>query len=720
MRQVIRRGLKEIIVDELPDPEVTPQQVLIRPHFSLISSGTETADIHQESLLKEVADKPGHIQKVWNVMKSAGPVRTLAEVRAKFSEYGVLGYSGAGVVIDADPNLREIKIGDRVAYGGQGTGHAEIVRTGKNLTAKVPASVPFQHACFATLGAIAMNAVRTASLGIGETVAIIGQGLVGQLVSQLVRIQGGVVVATDLRQERLDLARSLGAQHALLADSVLPEVILDLTDGKGVDCVIMAAAAKSAEPCTQAISICRDRGRIVIVGAVQMNFDWLSMYMKEIQVYMARAYGPGSYDPSYEMKGEDYPLPYVRWTENRNMGEFLRLVGEGRVQVQPLITHVFPLEQAVQAYQTIMDASKKSLAVLLGYKAASDVPCPPQFVPTRRAVVAQPEKASTRVALVGAGNIARWSHLPNLRKVSGTTLRAIYSANSVRGKSYARRFGAHYACTSYEEILGDPDIDAVIIASRNQDHAVQAIAALRAGKHVFLEKPMALTEEECRNVNAAVSESGKALAVGFNRRFAPYYVEIRNQLKRRVGPAVINCRVNSPGISGSYWMADPAIGGAILGEACHFVDLMYWLLDSEPEQVSAYSLPTGEKGTVGENNLVASFRFVDGSIGNLTYCTIGNRKFGGEQVEVFAKGVVATTSNFKNLQISSGIVRKKSRLWADKGFAKEMESFISSLRQGMAPAVTVRDGIRSTIGCLRMLDSAREGKPFMIDISSFC
>ena len=720
MKQVIRRGLKEIIVDELPDPIVLPHHVLIRPHYSLISSGTETADIHQESVLKEVAENPSHLRIIWDVMKNAGPLRTLAEVRAKFSEYGVLGYSGAGVIVDKDSRITDLHLGDRVAYGGQGTGHAEIVRTGRYLTAKVPEAVQLDHACFATLGSIAMNAARTARIGLGDVVAVMGQGLVGQLVGQLARLQGAVVVATDLRQDRLDIARSLGAAHAVLGDAALPESVKDLTDGRGVDCVIVAAAAKSSIPCEQAVSICRDRGRIVVVGAVDMRFEWSSMYIKEIQLYMARAYGPGSYDPAYERQGQDYPLPYVRWTENRNMEEFLRLVEQGQVLVQPLVTHVFPLEQAPNAYQTIMDGATKSLAVLLRYRASEEKPPEIKFIPKRRAEVAAPQQASMRVALVGAGNLARWSHLPNLKNIPGATLRAVYSTSGVRGKSYARRFGAHYACTAYEEILNDPEIDVILIVSRNPEHASQAVSALRACKHVFVEKPMALTEDECRQLCAAVSESGKLLTVGFNRRFAPFYVELKNQLQRRLGPAVLNCRVNSPGISGSYWMADPSIGGAILGEACHFVDLMYWLLDSEPVMVSAYCLPTGKKDPIGENNMVASFRFADGSIGNLTYCTVGSKKSGGERLEAFAQGITVTTEDFKQLHLSSGPIRKRSKIWADKGYAEEMASFISSIRSGKASPITVRDGVRSTIACLRMLDSARELRQFEIDISNFC
>jgi predicted dehydrogenase len=432
---------------------------------------------------------------------------------------------------------------------------------------------------------------------------------------------------------------------------------------------------------------------------------------------MARAYGPGSYDPAYEKRGVDYPLAYVRWTENRNMEEFLRLIGRKQVQVAPLVTHEFPLEEATQAYDTILNPETASLAVLLRYPTAKEPT--PAYTPQRKVFVqgASPaSEGSLGVALVGAGNLARWAHLPNLKKMSGVELRAVYSASGARGKSYAMRFGAQYACSEYEEVLRDPNIHIVLIVSRNQDHAPQALAALNAGKHVFVEKPMALTAEECRQLTEAVERSGKQLTVGFNRRFAPYYMELKKQLARRSGPAVVQARVNSPGISGGYWMADPAIGGAILGEACHFVDLLYWLLESEPVKVTSYSLPVGRKEPVGENNIVASFRFADGSIGNLTYCTVGSRTSGGERVEVFGEGIGAMTEDFKRLIIAGGMRRTQSRWWAEKGYAAQMQDFIDSIRQGKAPGVTVRDGVRSTVGCLRMMASARDGRPYEITL----
>ncbi len=717
MQQVLRKGIKDIVVDEVPDPLATPHHVLIRPVFSLISSGTETASIHQEGLLKEVADNPSHIRKVLDVMKVNGPASTLREVRAKFSEYAALGYSGAGILVEKHSTVSDLEPGDRVAYGGEGTGHAETIITGRNLVARVPDNVGFDHACFATLGSIAMNAVRIAGIGLGDRVAVIGLGLVGQLVAQLAQLQGAVVIATDLKNERVELARSLGVQEPIFAGGSLKESVAAVTNGRGADTVIIAAASKSSVPCKLALDICRDRGRIVVLGAVEMNFPWNDMYLKEIQLFMSRAYGPGSYDPAYEKQGRDYPFSYIRWTENRNMEEFLRLVGRGDVRLDPLITHRFPLSEGPKAYETIMQPNSNSLAVLLQYQTTDDPSVAATFQP-RRTVAIQTEKKAAgtiAVALIGAGNLARWAHLPNLQKLPGVMLRAVHSTSSVRGKSYGKRFGAAYCTTDYKQILDDPEIGLVFITSRNQYHAAQAIEALRAGKHVFVEKPMALTEMECRDLVHAAQETGCHLTVGFNRRFAPFYKPLKTHLSKRSSPAVLQCRINSPGISGSYWMADPAMGGAILGEACHFVDLMYWLLDSEPVSVSAYSLPTGKHDPIGENNMVACFRFADGSVGNLTYCTVGSRTSGGERVEAYVQGLGMQTEDFKRLTIAGGVRRTQKRMFAEKGYAAQIEEYVRDLREGREPSVTVRDGARSTIGCLRMLESARDLTPKAID-----
>ena len=717
MKQVIRKGFSSIIVDEVPDPVVTPHHVLVQPVCSLISSGTETANIHKEGVLKEAIDNPSHLRKIWDAATVLGPLRTLREVRAKFSDYGVLGYSGAGVIVDKHATITGVELGDRVAYGGEGTGHGECILTGRQLVASIPDAVPYDHACFTTLGSIAMNAVRVAEIQLGDTVAVIGLGLVGQIVAQLAALQGARVIATDLREDRVALARQLGADHALMGGPALADAVRGLTDGRGADHVIIAAAAKSSAPCEQGLRLCRDRGRLIVVGAVEMSFPWSEMYIKEIELRMARAYGPGSYDPQYEKGGRDYPYSYVRWTENRNMQEFLRLLEAGRVHVGPLITHRYSLDQAADAYDTIMAPGSTSLAVVLEYPAPKLDGSMQSRTFRRRVEVrsSAPAAGSIGVALIGAGNIAKWEHLPALQSVQDVDLRAIHSTSGARGKSYARRFGAAYCTSDLEEVLRDETVHAVVIASRNREHAPQALAALRAGKHVFVEKPMALTEAECQELARAQRDSSRLLTVGFNRRYAPFYVSQKRSVAKRAGPAVVNCRVNSPGISGNYWMADPAIGGAILGEACHFVDLLYWLLDSEPVRVSAYSLPTDRAEPIGQNNLAASFQFADGSVANITYCTVGSARSAGERVEVFAPGVGVMTEDFKNLVVNTSQRSKKSRVFAQKGYEAQMNAFIDAIRQGRSADVTVADGTRATVGCLRMLDAARTGQAQQID-----
>ena len=721
MKQVLRKGLKHIVVDEVPDPVPTAHHVLVRPVCSLISAGTETASIHKESLLSSVAENPSHLRKIYDAMKVAGPVRTVAEVQAKFSEYAALGYAGAGYVVDRHPTVTDLDVGARVAYGGEGTGHAETVLAGRLLVARIPDEVSFEEACFTTLGAIAMHSVRMAGLGVGDVVAVVGMGMIGQLVAQIARAQGAVVIALDLRPDRIALAQRLGADHAFAPGDEAERRIAALTSGRGADCVIVAAAAKSSAPMELALRLCRERGRVVVVGAVEMNLSRDLMYVKEIDVVVSRAYGPGSYDPQYEKGARDYPAGYVRWTENRNMEEFLRLIATKRVDVRPMISHQFDLAQASTAYDTIMAPGSNSLAVVLKYPEPTASANDLTFTPRRRVELAPaaPRKAGDlRVALVGAGNLARWAHLPNIAKIDGVSLHAVYSASGPRGATYGKRFGAAYACSEYQQILDDRDIDVVLILSRNQQHAEQAEAALRAGKHVFLEKPMALTEPECRALSRAVEETGKLLTVGFNRRFAPFYVEQKRMLSRRSGPAVVNCRVNSPGLSGTYWAAEAAHGGAILGEGCHFTDLLYWLLESEPVWVSGACLPTTVKEPIGDHNVATTIGFADGSVANLTYCTIGSKTSAGERVEGWAPGLGAIVEDFKWFQSRTGTRSTKSKWWPEKGYEEQMRGFIDAIRRGEQPAVTVRDGARSTLVCLRILEAVRDRTPRTVDLEA--
>jgi predicted dehydrogenase len=369
-----------------------------------------------------------------------------------------------------------------------------------------------------------------------------------------------------------------------------------------------------------------------------------------------------------------------------------------------------------------MRPGSSSLAVLLDYPASKLEDPTADYHPIRKLDIGTPSakpQGKLGVALVGAGNLAKWQHLPNIKNIADLDLRAVHSSNGTRGKSYGIRFGAAYTATDYSQILADPQVDVVVVTSRNAQHAPQCLKALEAGKHVFVEKPMALTADECRALYQAVQKSGKVLTVGFNRRFSPFYTPLKEKLARRAGPAVVQCRINSPGISGSYWMADPSIGGAILGEACHFVDLMYWLLDAEPILVTAYSLPRGKQDPIGENNVVASFLFADGSIGNLTYCTVGSRTSGGERVEAYAPGIGLASEDFKRLDIKGSVHQKRKKMFAEKGYDAQLQDFVAAIRQGRAPSVTVIDGVRSTIGCLELMESCRTLEPRKIDLGQY-
>jgi predicted dehydrogenase len=428
------------------------------------------------------------------------------------------------------------------------------------------------------------------------------------------------------------------------------------------------------------------------------------MYVKELKFMISRAYGPGSYDPTYEKQGVDYPISYVRWTENRNMEEFMRLVSVGKINVKPLISHEFALEDAPRAYETIMNGNGGgSLAVVLKYPANEAVDALESYQPNRKIVVnsAPVNKDEIKFALVGAGNLAKWAHLPALGKIAGASLHAVHSNSGARGKSYAMRFGANYASSDYEEILNDKDVDAVIIATRHKEHARQAIDALEAGKHVFIEKPMAVTIEECQQIYRAVESSGKRLMVGFNRRFAPYYIEMKNNLKNRTSPMVVSTRMNSPGIENG-WAAEAAHGGVVLGEGSHFIDLMYWLTESEPVSVSAYGF--------GEHNVAATLKFADGSIGNFIYTVVGSESSGGELVEVFAPGVSVLSEDFKRIVVKRKKRDGRSKFFAAKGYQEQLESFVRSIKTGTETAITAIDGTRATLGCLLILEAARTGE----------
>ncbi len=708
MKQVLRKGLREIVVEEVADPSVTRNHVLVRPAYSLISAGTETAAIHTDPVIKEVAENPGQLATLWNVLWKTDPASTYNEVRAKFQELAVLGYSGAGTIVEVGDGVEDLVVGQRVAYGGEGTGHGETLLIGRNLAARIPDRVDLREASFTTLGAIAMNAVRLADIRLGDTVAVIGLGIVGQLVAQLVRCSGGVPIVVDIDASRVQTAIELSGAEGVVASSSSVDEVVAKTGGLGADRVIVAAAAKTPSPLLDGIRIARDRGRIILVGACPVDLPRDEMYAKELSLRVSRAYGPGSYDPEYEAKGRDYPLPYVRWTEHRNMEEFLRLLGSGSVRVASLISHEFDLAEAPQAYNTILEKESASLAIVLKYPSARDTDPVASFSPSRKVHVGPgfAQKDGISVALVGAGNLAKWAHLPAIGGITGVSLRAVCSNSGARGKSYANRFKADYATSDYDELLADAEIDAVIVATRHSEHASQVEKALLAGKHVLVEKPMAISYEECSRINTAAAESGRQVMVGFNRRFAPFYCRMKNALLDKAAPLVMSMRVSSPGIE-KGWAADAEQGGVILGEGCHFMDLMYWFANSEPVSVFANGL--------GEHSITGVVHFLNGSIGSFVYSVAGSPVSGGERVEIFGPGVMLETEDFKSLSVKGRKITKSAKLFAAKGYKEQLSSFVESIQQGRPTVVNEADGTRATLMCLALLESRKTGKPVFLD-----
>jgi predicted dehydrogenase/threonine dehydrogenase-like Zn-dependent dehydrogenase len=711
MKQVLRKGFSEVIVEEIPAPGIRPGSILVAPEYSLISSGTESADLHTDGIVREVLERPSQLKALASVAASYGIVPTIREALGKFQDRVVIGYSGAGIVLEKDPVLDGFMIGDRIAYGGQGSGHGEIVCIPKNLAVRLPEGQSSKDGAFATLGAIAMNGTRAAEIQLGDSIAVIGLGLVGQLVAQLAHVAGGRTIGLDLMQSRVDLATKMGLQRAIVGGSGNePESVKALTGGRGVDCVIVCAKSKSSAPLEQAVQMLRDRGRLVIVGAVPLNFPWGPMYAKEIKVTMARAYGPGSYDEAYELRGIDYPIAYVRWTENRNMREFLELIAEGRISVQPLVTHEFPLDKASQGYRQIINAPNQTLAVLLRYETAETSIGPDVSVRTVHLPQTKPT-GQLGVALIGASNIARWAHIPSVRANKATYLRAVCASRGAAAKGYADRFSAAIATTDMNQVLNDPEVKIVLITTRHSQHAAMVTQSLLAEKHVFVEKPMAVTEADCREILETEAKSGHVICVGFNRRYAPVYRKTKQLLKERPEPVLITVTMNASWVSTNSWIhAEEEGGGAIVGEAVHFFDLFCWLTEEEPISVSALALGGKLPAAIRSNNMVVTVRLSGGSVGCLVYTTQGHNGGVQERLEIRAGGRTIIAEDLKRLSVQGRPLSGIHRMTPDRGYHELFDDFVAALIANRPSPVPASDGTRATMIAQKALQSIEQRK----------
>ncbi|MCG8650524.1 MAG: bi-domain-containing oxidoreductase [Pirellulales bacterium] len=711
MRQIFmqKRSIRSAVVvaEEVPAPRCGSSNVLIGNQYSLISAGTESMAVGSTKRdMVEKALKDKDIRKsVIDMVVQDGLQKTADRVKFEFNKWTPLGYSGAGVALEVGDQIGSIRQGQLVAYAGEP--HAEIIRGRKRLSIPVPEGVSAKEAAFVALGSIAMQAVRRAEPQVGETIAVLGLGLVGQLVAQLITASGARVIGCDLHQSRMDLAMKLGTEAVFPAGDQFVDQVRQYTGGVGVDRVMICAAGKSNVPVQQAVKIARDRGRLVVVGLVGLDVPCEEFYMKELDLVISRSYGPGRYDPQFEDAGVDYPLSYVRWTEERNMAEFLRMIAANKVQVEPLVSHEYTVDQAADAYAMIMDNPNQTLAVMLKYDEPGStierkIPATTQN--------GQGTDGAKQVAVIGCGNFAQQFHLPNIKASPRLHFKRLVTSSGQSSKEMGLRYGAAEAGTDPGELWSDPDIDAVFVFTRDRSHAGMTADALQAGKHVFCEKPLACSEEECVALERLAENTDRLCFTGFNRRFAPMITRVKDTLDQLSGPKMMHFRVNAGPLPQNNWVYDPRhAAGRIVGEACHFIDLFRWLVGTNPVSVVATAMGAGATAETLED-LSSQFLFADGSVGTLLYTAAGSSYIGKERLEVFCDGTSIVMDDYRQLTM-----RGKQRLdlrerKVNKGHAAELEHFTDAITGKCESSINIHDGIAATRWALAAIESAR-GQP---------
>lgn len=698
MKQVlIRRG--QVTVDDVPAPFVEAGSVLVRVSYSCVSTGTELSSIAGSGtpLWKRAVAHPEHVAKALERFATGGVAGVWSLIEGQRMAGIATGYSAAGIVEAVGADVSDLRPGDRVACAGaKFAHHAEMIVVPRNLTVPVPEGVGLDHASVVTLGAIALQGVRRASPTLGETFVVIGLGALGQLTTQLLRANGCRPIAVDLDRSRLRLASDSGAEASLHQGNGDPIAqAMRLTGGVGVDGVIITAATASDEVVSQAFKMCRRKGRVVLVGDVGLNLKRGDFYQKEIDFFISTSYGPGRYDPRYEEGGIDYPIGYVRWTENRNMAEFLRLVADGAVDVAPLIGAVHPIHAATEAYQALQTGTERPLLALLTYPDAAAAPV--RRVANPKPMAAKP--GAIALALVGAGGFAKGMHLPNLQTMRQKLhLQAVVSHTGHNASVTAKQWGAAYATTDYDEVLNDPGIDAVLIATPHHLHAGMALQALRAGKHVLVEKPLALDTTELAMLTDWMGSQSDAplpvLMTGFNRRFSPYGRRIQELVRERSNPMILNYRMNA-----GYIPLDHSLhgvqGGRNRGEACHIYDLFTFLTDAPVAQLSVHAIRPRTSHYSARDNFVTTVTFEDGSVATLTYTAMGCGEHPKEALEVFVDGKVIALDDYTRLTVA-GAAGGFTTKTAQKGQREELEAFADAILRGTPGPIPLWQQLQAT------------------------
>lgn len=681
IEQNYRTGAMRVI--DAPAPVAGPGKALVSTAVSVISAGTEKQiiELARASLTGKALARPDLVRQTMRKAKAEGIVPTVRKVFTKLNTPIPLGYSLAGRVLEAGAGSG-VAAGDRVACAGAGVAnHADFNAVPRHLLARIPDGVSDADASFVTIGAIALQGVRVTAPTLGERVVVSGLGLIGLLTVQILKANGCRVLGFDPNPERARLAREMGADMAV--HEGLARAAAEFTGGVGADAVIVTASTSSSEPLNQAAEISRMKGRVVIVGLVGMTVDRDPFYKRELDIRLSMSYGPGRYDPAYEIEGHDYPLPYVRWTEQRNMEAFLELIADGRVTPSRLVTHRFPIDRAEDAY-ALMDGTEPYLAILLEY--------PADQAPTHSVSLSSAKPAPSAAggtAFIGFGNYAKSVLFPAYRRAGSPELATVVTATGISAHGAAETFGFRRAATDPAEAIDDPAVSTVIIATRHDTHADLVVRALRAGKNVFVEKPLALTEADLQTVAEAAADSPGLLMVGFNRRFSPMVAEAREAIGSRAGPIAMTYRINAGHVPPESWLHGPEGGGRIIGEVCHFVDTLAAIAGSPPTLVGSAS-PDGIA-----DSLSAVLRFADGSTGTILYSSQGDPAVPKERIEVFANGCVIEIDDFSTIRISRGGRTKVRKARQDKGQVAMMQAFAKAMA-GEAPAPIPLDDLLAT------------------------
>ncbi|MBI5403302.1 MAG: bi-domain-containing oxidoreductase [Ignavibacteriae bacterium] len=706
MKQIIQyQKTGEITIEDLPVPVLKKGYVLVKNAFSLISSGTERTSVEtaQASMIGKAKSRPDLVKQVLDNVKKEGLKATYNKVQNRLDNYKELGYSTAGVIIES--SVDNLKPGDRVACAGLTANHSEVISVPKNLVVKIPENVSYEEASFTTLGSIALQGVRQADVKIGEAVAVVGLGLIGLITMQLLKANGCRVIGIDINESNFEIAKKLGCDICCLSGGDSVKIVESFTRGFGTDSVIITAGAKSNEPVELAIEYARKKSNIVIVGAVNMNIPRSQFYEKELDFRISCSYGPGRYDKLYEETGIDYPVGYVRWTENRNMSAVLDLLSAGKLDVKSLITQVFKIENALDAYKIITGEKKeKYIAVLISY---------PENLITERKIYNKKTGAVSETGIyagfIGAGNFAQSNLLPHLSSQK-IALEGVCTSTPVNSKSAAEKFGFDFFTTDYNEILQNDKINTVFIASRHDSHGKYVLESIKAGKHVFAEKPLVINSEELENIRDSYNPQ-KHLLVGFNRRFSAPFRDIKKFFGNNLEPYVITFRVNAGLIPKNHWVQAPEQGGRIIGEVCHFIDTVSFLTDSKPVKVFAESIYTDNSNMINHDNVNIVIKYENGSVGNILYLANGNSSQPKEYCEVFAGGKTAEMDNYKEVTFYSGGKKNSKSYNGTKGHREEIFHFINLLNGKEEVTLSPDSIFKTTLLTFKILDSLKSGVP---------